>query len=152
MAQQQSAESLYQVLGVESTASAEDVRKTYRKLVLKCHPDKVRDEAAKPAAEKRFQAIVTAYEVLSDTVKRSEYDKRARLNGAAGDDVLVNITLKEALAGATKLAMVPFKKQCVWCAAVGMKCEGEEGGSIEFGVLLRCLSHLPFCLSPSQPR
>lgn len=116
-------ESLYEVLGVEPTASAEEVRKTYRKLVLKCHPDKVRDEAAKPAAEKRFQAIVTAYEVLSDTVKRSEYDKRARLNGAASDDVLVNITLKEALAGATKLAMVPFKQKCAWCVGVGMKCE-----------------------------
>jgi molecular chaperone DnaJ len=116
-------ESLYQVLGVAPTVSAEDVRKAYRKLVLKCHPDKVREVALKPAAEKRFQAIVTAYEVLSDTVKRSEYDKRARLNGAAGDDVLVNITLKEALAGATKLAMVPFKKKCVWCGGVGMKCE-----------------------------
>lgn len=121
---QSSTETLYQVLGVEPSASADEVRKTYRKLVLTCHPDKVRDEAAKPAAEKRFQAILTAYEVLSDTVKRSEYDKRALLNGAASDDVLVNITLKEALAGATKLAMVPFKKQCVWCVGVGMKCEG----------------------------
>ena len=78
----------------------------YRKLVLKCHPDKVRDRAAKAEAEKRFQAIVTAYEVLSDTVKRAEYDKRMRLNGAASDDVLVNITLAEALTGATKLAMI----------------------------------------------
>ena len=64
-------ESLYKTLGVEPTATAEEVRKAYRKLVLKCHPDKVRDEAAKPEAEKRFQAIVTAYEVLSDTVKRA---------------------------------------------------------------------------------
>ena len=116
-------ESLYKTLGVEPTATAEEVRKAYRKLVLKCHPDKVRDEAAKPEAEKRFQAIVTAYEVLSDTVKRVEYDKRARLNGAASDDVLVNITLKEALTGATKLAMVPFKQKCPWCSGVGMKCD-----------------------------
>ena len=115
-------ESLYATLGVSSTVTAEDVRKVYRKLVLKCHPDKVRDEAAKPEAEKRFQAIVTAYEVLSDTVKRGEYDKRMRLNGAASDDVLVNITLAEALTGATKLAMIPYKKQCAWCAGVGMSC------------------------------
>ena len=77
----------------------------------------MRDEAAKPEAEKRFQVIVTAYEVLSDTVKRVEYDKRARLNGAASDDVLVNITLKEALTGATKLAMVPLKQKCLGAAA-----------------------------------
>ena len=115
-------ETLYATLGVSSTVTAEEVRKVYRKLVLKCHPDKVRDEAAKPEAEKRFQAIVTAYEVLSDTVKRAEYDKRMRLNGAASDDVLVNITLAEALTGATKLAMIPYRKRCAWCAGVGMSC------------------------------
>lgn len=115
-------ETLYATLGVSSTVTAEEVRKVYRKLVLKCHPDKVRDEAAKTEAEKRFQAIVTAYEVLSDTVKRAEYDKRMRLNGAASDDVLVNITLAEALTGATKLAMIPYRKRCAWCAGVGMSC------------------------------
>ena len=116
-------DSLYDALGVSPTATAEEIRKTYRKLVLKCHPDKIRDEREKPAAEKRYHAIVTAYEVLSDQVKRSEYDKRSRLNGAAGDDVLVNVTLKEALTGATKLAMVPRRKKCPWCAGVGLKCE-----------------------------
>ena len=69
-------DSLYDALGVSPTATAEEIRKTYRKLVLKCHPDKIRDEREKPAAEKLYHAIVTAYEVLSDQVKRSEYDKR----------------------------------------------------------------------------
>ena len=116
-------ESLYATLGVEPTASSETVRKAYRKLVLKCHPDKVRDAAAKPEAERLFRLIVTAYEVLSDDVRRAEYDKRARLNGADVDDVLVNVTLKEALTGATKLAMVLDKKKCAACAGVGMRCE-----------------------------
>ena len=116
-------ESLYATLGVEPTASSETVRKAYRKLVLKCHPDKVRDAAAKPEAERLFRLIVTAYEVLSDDVRRAEYDKRTRLNGADVDDVLVNITLKEALTGATKLAMVLEKKKCTACAGVGMRCE-----------------------------
>lgn len=116
-------ESLYATLGVEPTASGETVRKAYRKLVLKCHPDKVLDAAAKPEAERLFRLIVTAYEVLSDDVKRAEYDKRFRLNGADVDDVLVNVTLKEALTGATKLAMVPDKKKCAACAGVGMRCD-----------------------------
>lgn len=108
---------------MEPTASGETVRKAYRKLVLKCHPDKVLDAAAKPEAERLFRLIVTAYEVLSDDVKRAEYDKRFRLNGADVDDVLVNVTLKEALTGATKLAMVPDKKKCAACAGVGMRCD-----------------------------
>ena len=116
-------ESLYATLGVEPTASGDTVRKAYRKLVLKCHPDKVLDAAAKPEAERLFRLIVTAYEVLSDDVKRAEYDKRFRLNGADVDDVLVNVTLKEALTGATKLAMVPDKKKCAACAGVGMRCD-----------------------------
>ena len=116
-------ESLYATLGVAPTASGETVRKAYRKLVLRCHPDKVRDAAAKPEAERLFRLIVTAYEVLSDDVKRAEYDKRARLNGADVDDVLVNVTLKEALTGATKLAMVLDKKKCAACVGVGMRCE-----------------------------
>ena len=74
--------SLYDTLGVAATVPPEEVRKSYRKLVLTCHPDKIRDEALRPEAEKRFQAIVTAYEVLSDAVKRSEYDRRTRANGA----------------------------------------------------------------------
>ena len=115
-------ESLYATLGVEPTASGETVRKAYRKLVLKCHPDKVLDAAAKPEAERLFRLIVTAYEVLSDDVKRAEYDKRFRLNGADVDDVLVNVTLKEALTGATKLAMVPDKK-CRRVRGVGMRCD-----------------------------
>ena len=116
-------ESLYATLGVAPTASGETVRKAYRKLVLRCHPDKVRDAAAKPEAERLFRLIVTAYEVLSDDVRRAEYDKRTRLNGADVDDVLVNVTLKEALTGATKLAMVLEKKKCTACAGVGMRCE-----------------------------
>jgi len=116
-------ESLYATLGVEPTASGESVRKAYRKLVLTCHPDKVRDASAKPEAERLFRQIVTAYEVLSDDVKRAEYDRRARLNGADVDDVLVNVTLKEALNGATKLAVVLEKKKCALCAGVGVRCE-----------------------------
>ena len=116
-------ESLYLTLGVDPTVSGEAVRKAYRKLVLTCHPDKVRDPALRPAAETLFHKIVTAYEVLSDDVNRREYDKRCKLNGAEIDDVLVNVTLKEALTGATKLAMVLALVKCGLCAGVGLRCE-----------------------------
>ncbi len=62
----------YKILGVERGASDEEIKKTYRKLALKYHPDKNPDD---PEAEARFKEINEAYEVLGDTKKRAKYDQ-----------------------------------------------------------------------------
>ena len=64
---------LYKLLGLSREASQEDVRKAYRKLVRKYHPDANPED---PQAEERFKEIQQAYEMLSDPQKRQEYDKR----------------------------------------------------------------------------
>lgn len=61
----------YQVLGVPRGASSDEVKKAYRKLALKHHPD--RDQSS--GAEKRFKEINQAYEVLSDPQKKQMYDQ-----------------------------------------------------------------------------
>jgi len=64
------AKSLYETLGVSESASADEIKKAYRKLARKYHPDVNKDEVAID----KFKEINAAYEVLSDKKKKDEYD------------------------------------------------------------------------------
>src|ERR1700739_1151139 len=66
------AQTPYEVLGVKPDASAEDIRKVYRKLAKQYHPDL---NPGKPAAEARFKAVAAANDLLSDPEKRARYDR-----------------------------------------------------------------------------
>lgn len=66
------AKDYYATLGVEKTASDSEIKKAYRKLALKYHPDK---NAGDKAAEERFKEISEAYAVLSDSEKKQQYDQ-----------------------------------------------------------------------------
>jgi curved DNA-binding protein CbpA len=62
---------------VSETASDDDIRKAYKKLALKWHPDKHQDEQ-KPIAEEKFKKISEAYSILSDPAKKKEYEDSKR--------------------------------------------------------------------------
>ena len=64
----------YEILGVGKTASDDEIKKAYRKLAMKHHPDRNQGEAAK-AAEEKFKEAKEAYEMLSDPQKRAAYDQ-----------------------------------------------------------------------------
>ena len=72
----------YQILGVSEAAPAEEIKKAYRKLAVKFHPDK--NPGNVKEAESRFKEISEAYYVLSDDKRRREYEELRRFGGAGG--------------------------------------------------------------------
>ena len=71
---------LYEVMGVSRDASQEDIKRAFRRLAMEFHPDRNKDAGA----EDKFKEVAAAYEVLSDTEKRSAYDRHG-LAGVGGN-------------------------------------------------------------------
>ena len=66
----------YEILGVGKTASADEIKKAYRKVAMQFHPDR---NPGDKGAEEKFKEAAEAYEVLSDADKKAQYDRYHRL-------------------------------------------------------------------------
>lgn len=131
----------YAVLGVSKNATKEDIVKAYRKGAQQHHPDR---NPGDQDAEARFRDIQQAYEILSDPIKKSEYDSggstmrfRTRTSDGFGFDGMMNdffqnstfrgrnvqvrleIDLKEAYTGCNKIVLFKTKNICVNCKGSG---------------------------------
>ena len=71
----------YEVLGVNRDATAEDIKKAYRKLAMQYHPDRNKGDAA---AEEKFKEVGEAYAVLTDDNKRARYDRFGHAGAGVG--------------------------------------------------------------------
>lgn len=135
----------YETLGVEKGASADDIKKAYKKLALKHHPDRGGD------AEK-FKEIGQAYEVLNDPERRARYDQFGtdepqQQQMPHGPDIseifqhmfggmnsppqhsrerhhTIDLTLDQVYTGADKTIKVPVTKHCQACAMTCPRCQG----------------------------
>src|SRR3990167_9419570 len=123
----------YNVLGVDKRASQDDIKKAFRKLAHKYHPDKGGTDEA------RFKEITEAYSVLSDDKKRREYDAygQAFVGGAprgggqgfggfsAQDfgDIFIDleVSFKDAAFGTTRTVLIAKVSTCALCHGTGAK-------------------------------
>ena len=130
----------YEQLGVEPTASAEQIRETHRSLVRLLHPDQQTDLQLKAAAEAQMRILNRIYSVLSEPDKRAKYDlslrgvdQRAGLVFSEESVLRLKLRLKRgglAVGGAVLLAAL------IWSTS-GASRDGEEGGEVAQKVLDR---------------
>ena len=71
----------YEILGVNKSATPEEIKKAYRKVAIQFHPDK---NPGNKEAEEKFKEAAEAYEILSDSEKRTRYDRFGHSGGAGG--------------------------------------------------------------------
>ncbi|MBR5502852.1 MAG: molecular chaperone DnaJ [Methanobrevibacter sp.] len=90
----------YEVLGVDRTADEKEIKKAYRKLARKYHPD-VAEEGKKEEATEKFKEISEAYAVLSDEEKRQRYDQfgHAGMDGFSNEDIFRNVNFEDIFQG-----------------------------------------------------
>lgn len=75
----------YQILGVSQTATTDEIKKAYRKLAVKHHPDKQTTDAGRAAAQHKFARIANAYELIGDEDNRKHYDQQQEETGGGFD-------------------------------------------------------------------
>jgi DnaJ-class molecular chaperone len=123
----------YQILGIPKTATEDEIKKAYRHLALKYHPDK--NPTANPET---FQKINEAYETLSNHQKRQEYDHpkntfefnlgfsqpQSQQIKRTDHYYTVNITLKDVFYGITKRFKIKRSKLCSNCKHICDQCRG----------------------------
>lgn len=133
----------YAILGVLKTATSEEIKSAYRKLAMKHHPDRNPGDAE---ACEMFKKVQEAYDTLSDSLKRADYDRKFTSSGPRharanpfhstfnwgfdfggsphdnrGDTIqqLVEITLEEAFTGVAKKVEIDKKVMCAVCSGQG---------------------------------
>ena len=105
------AKNFYEILNVEIGATPDEIKKNYRHLASKYHPDKIKDETQKEKANKVFLKINEAYKVLSNENSRKEYDKKIKpSNSSNGFFDIFNKIKKEEIKKTIEVSLEEIHK------------------------------------------
>ncbi|KAF9164934.1 hypothetical protein DFQ26_000870 [Actinomortierella ambigua] len=117
---------LYEILGVSKTSTQDEIKKAYRRLALRYHPDKV-NPAEVPDHETRFRDIAGAYEVLSDPKKRGLYDKYGMMGvQMANTDIGAQLVAIESLLGTFLMTMsILFVLALIFLSFLAVRVDGK---------------------------
>ncbi|XP_052064088.1 dnaJ homolog subfamily C member 5-like isoform X1 [Mytilus californianus] len=125
-----SGNSLYELLSLEKTATHDDIKKAYRRLALKFHPDKNPDD---PSASEKFKEISHAHTVLIDTTRRQIYDEYGSMGLWAADqfgeenvNVYLMLTSKWCKAFFVCCGLITCCYCCLCCCCCCGKCRPEH--------------------------
>jgi molecular chaperone DnaJ len=137
----------YEILGLKEGATEDEIKKSYRSLAMKYHPDRNQGD---PNAETKFKEVNEAYEILSDRNKRSQYDNSRNGFGGpnvndffrdifnshfnkqshdpSGQDVTITAgcSLRESLHGTTKTVNLQSSEVCKTCSGTGCKKDKQK--------------------------
>lgn len=148
----------YEILGVSRTASQDEIKRAYKKLAIKYHPDK------NPGFEDKFKEIVESYETLSDDVKRKKYDSLnsfgynfSRWGEAFGEastakdfhkntgkpvpprgsdvEYFLDISFEESINGVEKEILITRKRRCAMCDGTGASTQKKCTVCLGFGIV-----------------
>lgn len=126
----------YKILEVEKTATQDDIKSAYRKKAMQYHPDR---NPGDKSAEQKFKEVQTAYDTLSDPVKKAKYDaprprpssnsftwsstftntKQTEIERGRNIQINVEIELKDVISGIAKNIIVPRRERCTSCNCQG---------------------------------
>lgn len=101
----------YEILGVSKTATQDEIKKAYRSVVIKYHPDR---NPNNPNAEARFKRCAEAYDVLNDVEKRKKYDLSMEVGGDFIDQDFINMSNEQIMEMFVKFAGGVMDEKVPW--------------------------------------
>lgn len=150
---------LYEILNVLPTSSEEEIRKSYRKLALKLHPDHANSPGHDRKGDSEFKELNRAYQILRDPEKRAKYDERFKIHVSpsterVGSDlqVTLNVKISDLINGTKKSITLRRKGHCPSCSGTGSverkftKCSFCDGTGLQgFELLMGHKKHCKVC-------